>query len=212
MCFSASASFTAGVVLSTIGVVTFKKTKDKSQLVFASIPFIFAVQQISEGFLWLALADPKYAFLEKFTSHSFIFFAQVIWPIFVPLGVYLLNKEDKIQKVFLSVGILIALYLAFCLFTYGIHAKIDQHHILYTQPNPIKIWRIGSVLYFVATILPLLFSRIKGMKILGIMIFLSYVLAFIFYQRHVLSVWCFFSSLISILVLVIILKINKKTN
>lgn len=74
MCFSASASFGAGVVLSTIGIITFKKTEAKSQLVFASIPFIFAVQQISEGFLWLALANPSYAFLEKFTSHAFVFF------------------------------------------------------------------------------------------------------------------------------------------
>lgn len=211
MCFSASASFTAGVVLSTIGVITIKKTQDKSQLIFASIPFIFALQQISEGFLWLALADPKYAFLEKFTSHSFIFFAQVVWPIFVPLGVYLLNKENKIQKLFLGVGIIIALYLAFSLLIYGIHAKIDQHHILYTQANPVQIWKIGSVFYFIATLLPLLFSKIKGMKILGVTIFVSYILAFIFYQRHVLSVWCFFSSLISIIILIIILKVNKKS-
>lgn len=210
MCFSASASFTAGVVLTAIGVVTIKKTKDKSQIVFASIPLVFAMQQISEGFLWLSLQDPKYAFLESFMSHTFIFFAQVVWPICVPLGVYLLNKDHKIQKLFLSVGIIIALYLAFSLFTYGIHAEIDQHHILYTQANPLKIWRIGSILYFIATILPLLFSRIKGMKVLGLTIFVSYILAYIFYQRHVLSVWCFFSSLISVIILVIILKINKK--
>lgn len=208
MCFSASASFTAGVVLSGIGILTIKKAQSKSHLVFASIPFIFAVQQISEGFLWLSLQDPKYAFLEKFTSHSFIFFAQVVWPIFVPLGVFLINKEDKIQKFFLAVGILISSYLAFSLFTYGIKAEIDQHHIFYQSKNPIQIWHIGSILYFIATILPLLFSRIKGMKILGLTILLSYIIAFLIYKRHFLSVWCFFSSLISILILWIILKLK----
>lgn len=210
MCFSASASFTAGVVISTIGVVTIKKTQSNSQLIFASIPLIFAFQQISEGFLWLALVDPKYAFLEKFSSHSFIFFAQVVWPIFVPLGVFLLNKEDKIQKLFLGVGILISIYLAFSLYTYGIDAKIEEHHILYTQANPLQIWKVGSILYFIATLLPLLFSRIKGMKLLGITIFISYILAFIFYHRYVLSVWCFFSSLISIIILMIILNLKKR--
>ncbi len=211
MCFSASASFGAGVILSTIGVITIKKVESKSQLVFASIPFIFAVQQISEGFLWLALANPKYAFLEGFTSHAFIFFAQVVWPIFVPLGVFLLNKKNKIQKLFLAVGILISLYLAFSLFTYGIKAEIDQHHILYLSKNPIQIWHIGSILYFIATILPLLFSRIKGMKILGLTILLSYIIAFLIYKRHFLSVWCFFASLISVIILVIIIKVNSKT-
>ena len=41
MCFSASASFGAGVVLNVIGVATIKKTHHSPQLLFASIPFIF---------------------------------------------------------------------------------------------------------------------------------------------------------------------------
>ena len=55
MCFSANASFIAGATISAIGVVTLKKVKAPSQIVFASIPLIFGVQQLSEGVLWLTI-------------------------------------------------------------------------------------------------------------------------------------------------------------
>jgi hypothetical protein len=51
MCFSASASFGAGIVLAVIGVATIKKREQPSQIYFATIPFLFSIQQVSEGFL-----------------------------------------------------------------------------------------------------------------------------------------------------------------
>jgi len=40
MCFSAGASFTAGAVISAIGVATVIKVRKPSQKLFAVIPFI----------------------------------------------------------------------------------------------------------------------------------------------------------------------------
>jgi hypothetical protein len=44
MCFSATASFVAGTTLSTIGVVTITKVKQRSELPFALIPLLFGIQ------------------------------------------------------------------------------------------------------------------------------------------------------------------------
>lgn len=54
MCFSAAASFIAGVSLTTIGVVTLKKARNRAEIPFASIPLLFGIQQLIEGTLWLA--------------------------------------------------------------------------------------------------------------------------------------------------------------
>ena len=80
MCFSASASFGAAIVLSAISVSTIKKTQQPSQLYFAIIPLIFCLQQISEGFLWLSLTNPSYASLQQPMTYIFLFFAQILWP------------------------------------------------------------------------------------------------------------------------------------
>lgn len=42
-------------MLTVIGAASIKKTHHPSQLLFASIPFIFGVQQIAEGLLFIDL-------------------------------------------------------------------------------------------------------------------------------------------------------------
>ncbi|PKR79803.1 hypothetical protein CW751_13310 [Brumimicrobium salinarum] len=93
MCFSAEASFIAGGALTVIGAATIKKTTQKSQLWFASIPLVFGVQQISEGILWLTLPHPEMIYTQRIATYIFIFFAQVIWPFIVPFGVLMLDKK-----------------------------------------------------------------------------------------------------------------------
>ena len=46
MCFSATASFGASIVLTGIGVASLKQVKEPAQYPFASIPLIFGVQQL----------------------------------------------------------------------------------------------------------------------------------------------------------------------
>lgn len=211
MCFSASASFAAGTVLSVIGVITLKKVESRSQLPFASIPLLFAIQQISEGFLWLALSDPYFMPLKTITSYTFLFFAQIIWPVCVPLSIFLVetdNKRKTIQKWFVWMGAIAALYLAYCLANYDVQAKIMGQHISYEQIYPPQYSFYGGFLYIAATILPPLFSSFKGMKLLSLAVLISYIITNLFYVDYIVSVWCFFASIISIAVLVIVMKMK----
>ena len=102
MCFSANASFGSGIILAVISVASLKKVQYPTHIYFAAIPLIFCIQQIIEGLLWLALIDPVYASLEKVSTYSFLFFAQVIWPIWIPFAVLSLEVKSKyktIQKI-----------------------------------------------------------------------------------------------------------------
>ena|SRR5674476_769986 len=131
MCFSANASFGAGVVLVVIGVMSIKKVQHPSQILFASIPLLFAVQQISEGILWVTLPNPAYTSLSQVMTYVFLFFAQFFWPLWVPIAILMLEKESKrkrIQKVLVGMGMIVALYFAYCLISYPC--------LLYTSPSP----------------------------------------------------------------------------
>jgi len=99
MCFSANASFGAGIILAVISVASLKKVQYPTHIYFAAIPLIFCIQQIIEGLLWLALTDPVYTSLEKVTTYSFLFFAQVIWPIWIPFAVLSLEKNRKYKPI-----------------------------------------------------------------------------------------------------------------
>ena len=212
MCFSANASFGAGIVLTVIGVAAIKKVQHPSQILFASIPLLFAVQQIAEGFLWVTLPNPAYALVSQGLTYVFLFFAQFFWPLWVPIAILMLEKESKrknIQKILVRIGILVAFYSAYSLLAYPIHAKIVGYHVIYKIDNPNPIGIYGGILYFIATVVPPFFSHIKRMWMFGTTIFISYIISIIFFDHYVVSVWCFFASIISISIYAIMLEIRN---
>lgn len=213
MCFSATASFSAGIVLTAIGIAAIKKVQNPSQTLFASIPLIFAAQQIVEGFLWLNLPSPDHPALNQGLIYAFLFVAQVMWPIWVPISIfYLTPKADRkiIQKILVAIGFFTGAALTASLLIFESTAKIHGNHVLYNQSFPDSLRYIGVGFYLVVTILPLYFSSVKNLWMLGLGIFLAYVVSFIFFSRYLLSVWCFFAAIISVTVYVIIVKAKGK--
>ena len=75
MCFSAEASFTSSAVLALIGYASIKAAPSKSKLFLAAIPCFFALQQFSEGIIWLNLrGDIAPSFLTLAAQILFLFF------------------------------------------------------------------------------------------------------------------------------------------
>ena len=213
MCFSANASFGAGVVLIVIGIAAIKKVQHPSQFLFASIPLLFAVQQIAEGVLWITLPLPAYANLTHIMTYVFLFFAQFFWPLWVPIAILMLENERKrkrIQKVLVGMGMLVAFYFAYCLIVYPVEAKIVGYHVTYKVDYPNLLGRYGGIFYLLATVAPPFFSHIKRMWMFGTSMFISYLITAIFYDHYLVSVWCFFASIISISIYAIMLEIRNK--
>lgn len=210
MCFSANASLGAGLALSVIGVLSIKKVQRPSLLLFASIPLILGIQQIAEGVLWLTLPHSEYITTQRVATYIFLFFAQILWPLWVPIAILLAEKKETqthIQKVLVGAGLLMSFYLAYCLLTFNVEAKIVGKHITYLQNYPASIKPYSMVLYLIVTITPAFFSHVKRMWMLGVCILISYIITAVFYQHYIVSVWCFFSSIISISVYAIIVGI-----
>ena len=213
MCFSASASFSAGVVLSGIGIASLRKVRHPSQIMFAAIPLIFAAQQIAEGVLWLTLPRAGYAATQVSFTYIFLFFAEVLWPFWVPIAILLLEKKSlrkKIQMVLVAAGVLVGFYLGYCLLRYPVQAGITGYHVTYKLNFPPVLRTYGIVLYALATIVPPFFSPVKRMWMLGVAILISYIISAIFYEHYILSVWCFFASVISISVYAIMHELTDK--
>jgi hypothetical protein len=200
MCFSAEASFAGGVIISAIGVITVRKVHKPSQILFASIPLFFGLQQITEGLLWITLPATDYISLRHFSTYMFLIMAQAIWPTMIPLSVLLMEKSDNKRKYLLAllgIGISLSLYYSFCLISYDIRPEIQGFHIFYDNDFP-GIFRIPSfIVYLTATITPLFVSSIKRTHMLGILMTLSCLITGIFFTQYLLSVWCFFAALIS---------------
>ncbi len=200
MCFSPEASFVGGIVISSIGIATFRKVHKPSQLVFASIPLLFGMQQMIEGILWLILPQTGLYLTQTIFTYMFLTLACVIWPIIIPLSVLLMEEKKKRKKILwvpLVIGILLALYYVFCLIFFKVSPHIMRYHIQYDINLPKQLDIVVFAIYLIAIITPLLLSSIKRTNVLGLLLFLSCIITTILFSQYFISVWCFFAALIS---------------
>ena len=63
---------------------------------------------------------------------------------------------------------------------------------------------VANLLYLVATLVPLFLSTIRRMWMLGVALVTSYGAAMFFFNDQVISVWCAFAAIESVVVLLII--------
>ncbi|SDL80444.1 hypothetical protein SAMN05421813_102201 [Daejeonella rubra] len=213
MCFSATASFGASAILFGIGLLSIKNSESSAQKYLASIPLMLSIQQILEGILWLSISNPAYLDWVKPSTYGFLLFAQVIWPIFIPLTLMLLEKEairKKILMIFLALGVLQAIFMGYGLFFFPAESSISGSHIRYDMDFPAANTWYGGVFYILATGFSPFVSSIKRISLIGVIILFTYLFTRIFYGYYVISIWCYFAALISFAILFVSLKLKKE--
>lgn len=212
MCFSAPASFSASAVLITVGIIAQRKSSSPNQRVFAAIPLLFGIQQFAEGILWLSFSYDSFKLFETSAMYVFLFFAQVVWPAFVPLSMRAVETDPTRKKILNGLvvfGSLVSAILLVYLIIYPSHANAECYHVFYNVKYPIPP-KYGGIFYFIPTAIPLFVSSARKMRLLGIVLFIVYVICKIFYLRYMISVWCFFASITSAIVLLGVIQMNKE--
>ena len=192
MCFSAQASFIAGGGLIALGGVSFSVAK-KEDKILAAIPFLFGIQQIIEGFQWIYLNSGSSSLI---LGYAFLFFALIIWPIYVPTFVYILDKKRrKILKWFVFLGIALAFYFIELLLTQGLIVHKIRSCVNYGFYNPLQYF--STLIYLLAVFGPLFFSDYKVFKWFGVATAILAIIAEFFFAIDFTSVWCFFAAIVS---------------
>lgn len=206
MCFSTVASFGAGALLSGAALVAARKSKGP-EWAFAAIPGIFAVQQFSEGFVWLSLSNEAYIGWSKAAAFLFLFFAEVLWPAWIPLAMILLEKDHRRRQIFsglLGLGLVLSAYSLYCLIAYPFSARISDHHIQYLLDYPASWVVFVMVVYGIVTVLPTFISSVPRMWLVGLPITVSFLVAKALYPNSIISIWCYFAAIISVLVIFVL--------
>lgn len=215
MCFSATASFAGGGVISAIGIASVIKARKPTQKLFAGIPLLFGIQQIAEGMLWTTLKSGEHDQLQSAAVYIFLVTALVIWPVMIPLSIWLMEEVKK-RKIILAgltlLGGILSLFYVFCLISYNVTPQIQSFHIQYVDDFPLIPVRIAFVFYLVTTIAPLFISSTKRMWLFGILITISCIITGILFSQYLTSVWCFFAAIISAVIYWILSVPQSKTS
>ena len=200
MCFSATASFVAGTALSGIGIVTITNAKRRSELPFAMIPLLFGIQQLVEGVLWLTFSHDA-PVLKQAMTYVFSLFSHVFWPIYIPFAFRVLETTPWRRTAMLwfqAVGVAVGLYLFYFSVAGSVVAEVVDHHIVYNSPHFYLV--PVTMLYVVATCFTGFVSSHTFVRLFGVLTLLSFITTYFFYARALVSVWCFFAAILSLLI------------
>jgi hypothetical protein len=218
MCFSAQASFTAGVLLTLSGAVcVLHAARMQPQLrVLAAMPFFFGAQQLIEGCVWLALnaGDPAWV---RALSMGFLFFAFLWWPLYCPLAVLPLEACHRQRHLLLLMmtlcgGLLgILIYVPVLSGQVELSTQIVDHCIRYETDRADTLKHTYTALYLLLTVTPFAIASHNRLKVFAALLLISIGVAAYFYKFAFFSVWCFFAACLSLCIAWVLKTQNRQS-
>jgi hypothetical protein len=202
VCFSATANFVGSGVLGAVGVVTLTRVKHRRELLFASLPVLFAIHQFIEGFVWLGLDGILSPAVAHDMGAAFMLYAQGLLPFLLPISVLLFEPTAKSRRrmlPFLVVGGTTTLYILWALTAYPLELYVRGNSIVYINQatNNMAV----AVLYVIATCGSLFFSKIRMMVVFGAAN-LAILLVVMLVKRYAFtSLWCAYAAVASVIIL-----------
>ena len=202
MCFSAPASFISGGILAVIGTTLSCQIKNKRLLPLALIPLFFAIQQCAEGIVWLHLGESD--LFAKLAKNVFLFFAFVIWPIWIPFSLWMAEKSEwrkQVMSVCLGIGLVLGVFLILTIpYTSAISYHNSIQYLLEGQNLSMGMYAglVAIFFYGIATLLPFLISSLKKMWVLGLLATMTGLVTYLIDHYLFTSMWCFFAAVISL--------------
>jgi hypothetical protein len=202
MCFSATANFVGSGVLGAVGVVTLTRVKHRRELLFASLPTLFAVHQFIEGFVWLGLDGILSPAVTHNMGAAFVLYAQGLLPFLMPLSIMLFEPTRARRRSmlpFVILGTLLTLYMLWGLTAYPLQVSVESNSIVYVNYATNRTW--VAVLYVIATCGSLFFSKVRSMVFFGVAN-LVILLAVMAVKRYAFtSLWCAYAAVASVIIL-----------
>jgi hypothetical protein len=202
VCFSAVANFTGSAALGAVGVVTLKKVKHRRELLFASLPILFAIHQFIEGFVWLGLDGILPPEVTHDMGAAFMLYAQGLLPFLLPMSVLLFEADKKSRRrmvPFVVLGGATTLYILWALTAFPTQIYVRSNSIVYI--NQATNNTAVAVLYVIATCGSLFFSQIRAMIAFGAANLAILLIVMAFKRYAFTSLWCAYAAIASVIIL-----------
>jgi hypothetical protein len=202
VCFSAAANFIGSTALAGVGVVTLTKVKHRRELLFATLPILFAIHQFIEGFVWLGLDGILSPTVTHNMGAAFMLYAQGLLPFLLPLSVLLFERDKKDRRrmmPFVVIGGGTTLYMLWALAACPTQTYVVGNSIVYV--NQATNYTVVAILYVIATCGSLFFSKVKAMVLFGAANLTILLIVMAFKRYAFTSLWCAYAAIASIIIL-----------
>ena len=199
MCFSATANFVASGLIGAVGVATLRHVEQPRAVLFAAVPFLFALHQFTEGFVWLGVDHDIRPEALGHMTFLFILYAQGILPLLIPWAVLLMEppgNRRRIVAVLSCAGFLEAVYVLYGLIEYESHVEVVRHSLHYANAATNTAWI--AVVYVFVTVGSLIASTHKVVRWFGVLNLLGVLATLAAAHWAFTSIWCLYAAVVSV--------------
>jgi hypothetical protein len=211
MCFSPEVSFGSAAILASSSAWCLREAARKARWFWplAAVPGFFALQQASEGFVWIGL-DRDDARVVESAARVYLFFAIAFWPTWFSVTAVLIEPSG-IPRRFLGAWMVVstlwfsAVYLPIGRHLTSSNVRVVHHSIRYetsdagaTSLKPLTVWG-QRLLYAITSAVPLLVMSARKLTVIpvGSTVVTGAVAAYV-YDAAFTSVWCLSAAAFSL--------------
>ena len=214
MCFSAQASLVAAAVLAPAGVFAMQRAFrfDRRYLALATLPLLFAAQQLFEGLVWISGSQENAELVERY-SLAYMFFAWIAWPVWVPVSCYFLERGGRrnLFQVFAIAGAMLGSlqYVPYFAHKGWLVTTFLGHAIGYGGTELLDLIASREVtysIYVTVVIGPLLLSSDAKARVFGVLVAIVLLVTYLFFAYAYVSVFCFGGALMSLYLFFVMLR------
>ena len=210
MCFSATADFVAAGTVGAIGVATLTQVRTGRDVLFGSLPMLFALHQFSEGFVWLGLEGSVSRGVADVAAFLYLLYAQGLLPVLVPLALLLIEPPGRRRAhivPFVVLGALTSAYLFWVDVFRPVGYHVAHHSIAYENHG--QLLGVAAVCYVIAVCGAALLSGYRWIVAFGIANIVGLTVTLVVLRAAFTSVWCVYAAVTSALILTFFVRRNR---
>lgn len=180
------------------------------------MPVLAGTQQIMEGHVWMGLNENAPSMV-WWAAMWFILFSWLMWPLWIPMGIYVLEPPDSRRKkpllAFALAGLIfgLVLYVPHLIHPDWVKVHINRSSISYEDTMfldyLIPRW-LTYVIYLFLIATPSLMSTYLHMRLFGLTLIAIVMLVYLFLSYAYISFFCLLAGLGTVHLIYIILA-NK---
>ena len=191
-------NFTLAGAIGLVGLLTFTKVSTPNEVIFASLPLLFALHQFTEGFVWLGVGGYIEHRALELAAGIFIYYAQGVLPFLVPLAIWLIEKEGyrkKLVGMLTLLGFGLAVYTMYGLATVPSTVSVVNNTLFYNNPWTANIY--DAIIYILTTCGALILSSSISVALFGVLNLIGLTIIFLLRPYGFTSLWCLYAAAIS---------------
>ena len=196
--FFAILNFTLSGAIFIIGILTIRKASTPNEVVFASLPLLFALHQFDQGFVWLGmyhLIEPRAL---KIAEGIFVFYAQGFLQFLVPFSLWLIEPSGvrkHLSGILTILGGILTVYTMWGLSVQPTSVSIEGNALVYLNPWTDKVW--VALLYVLTTCGSLILSSSIAIQLFGWLNLLGLTAVYLLKPYAFTSLWCLYAAAVS---------------